>query len=239
MTVVPALTRAGAVAAFSTRKGGGAFPFGMNLSFKVGDDEEAVRANRELFFGSLGVGLHELAIPVQIHGAGIRRAAASGLYPDIDGLITDTKRVFLCVSVADCVPILLFAPERGAVGAFHAGWRGTAARIASSGVERMKSEFGAEPSSMQAFIGPAAGGCCYEIGEEVARRLDSRFVLRDGSRLRADLKGANAAQLEEAGIPVGNIEVHPGCTIMEPEVFHSYRRDGKRSGRMMAVIGIP
>jgi hypothetical protein len=92
---------------------------------------------------------------------------------------------------------------------------------------------------MQAFIGPAAGGCCYEIGEEVARRLDSRFVLRDGSRLRADLKGANAAQLEEAGIPVGNIEVHPGCTIMEPEVFHSYRRDGKRSGRMMAVIGIP
>ena len=130
-------------------------------------------------------------------------------------------------------------PRRRAVGAFHAGWRGTAGRIVASGIERLVREFGADPSAMLAFVGPAAGGCCYEVGDEVAEKLPARFVDRSAGRPKADLKAANAAQLEESGIPPSHIEVHPGCTIMGAALFHSYRRDGPRSGRMMAVVGIP
>jgi YfiH family protein len=240
MTIRPAFVRPGIVAAHSTRRGpASSQPLAMNMSFGVGDAEPAVTANRSLFFGSLGIGLGELAIPGQVHGVTIRRVCAPGSFPGHDGLMTGTRRVFLCITVADCVPILVCAPEAGAVGAFHAGWRGTAGRIAASGVQRLAAEFGADPARMFAFVGPAAGACCYEVGEEVVRMLDPRFVLREGLRMRADLKGANAAQLEESGIPAGQIEVHPGCTIMDRESFHSFRRDGTRSGRMMAVIGIP
>ncbi len=240
-SVIPErIARAGALAAMSTRLDGASdAPYGMNLSFMVGDNEQAVQANRRLFFGSLGIGLDELAIPRQVHGTLIRRADQPGSYPDCDGLVSDRKRVFLCISVADCVPVLVFEPHRRVAGAFHAGWRGTAGRIVALGVQRLVQEFGADPAAMFAFVGPAAGGCCYEVGEEVADKLPPRFVDRSAGRPKVDLKGANAAQLEESGLLPANIEVHAGCTIMDPSLFHSYRRDGPRSGRMMAVIGIP
>lgn len=227
------------LAAVSTRNGGvSPAPLGMNLSFRVGDREENVRRNQEIFFGPLGIRVDELAVPGQVHGTTVIRVGAPGSYAECDALITSASRVFLCVSVADCVPILLCDPDVPAVAAVHAGWRGTGGRILESSIRKMKRELGAEPGRLWAYLGPAASWCCYAVGEDVAVQFDPRYVRRDGGRAFLDLKQANAGQLLGLGVPPEQIEVSPFCTISDLDRFHSFRRDGLRSGRMNAVIGL-
>lgn len=116
----------------STRIGGvSPWPLGLNLSLSVGDDERNVHRNRMLFFGGLGIGLDDLAIPKQVHSTNVSVAESAGSYPECDALVTGKPGVFLCVSVADCVPVFLFDKERLIVAAIHAGWRGTANGIVS------------------------------------------------------------------------------------------------------------
>lgn len=208
----------------------------MNLSYKVGDVPLRVTRNREAFFGELGIPIASLAIPDQVHSSTIVRVEAPGQFPACDGLVCDIAGVFLCVSVADCVPILLVDPARRAVGALHAGWRGTAAGIAELGVERMSTEFGSAPRDLHAFVGPSASVCCYVVGEEVAASFDGAFLRRDEGVTYLNMKEANRVSLCHAGLLPANIEIHPGCTIMGPE-YHSYRRERRFSGRMMAVVG--
>jgi YfiH family protein len=227
------------VAAFSTRNGGvSPPPLGMNFSYRVGDRPENVKRNREIFFGSLGIRTNDLAIPGQVHGTTVLRADNPGSYAECDGLITATRGVFLCVSVADCVPILLFDPGVPALAAVHAGWRGTVGRIAEVAVRAMEREFGVKPGRLLAYLGPAAGSCCYVVGEEVSSRFEPRFVRRVEEGATLDLKGANREQLLEVGVPTGQMETSPFCTISESAQFHSFRREGDRSGRMIAVIGL-
>jgi hypothetical protein len=210
----------------------------MNLSFNVGDDPANVLSNRKLFFGGLGIRFDELAIPGQVHSARIRAVTAAGSYPETDALLTSTPRVFLCVTFADCVPILLHDPVRKTVAAVHAGWRGTASGIAAGAVKQLGEEYGTRPQDLIGFLGPAAADCCYSVGEEVSARFDQRFVRRINGQPFLDLKGANLAQLADAGVDPRRFEVNPHCTISEHRMFHSHRRDGSKSGRMMAVIGI-
>ncbi len=216
---------------------GGVPPFGMNLSFSVGDREENVRKNRERFFGSLQIQLAELAIPRQVHSTVAKIAHGPGSYPDCDALVTASRRVFLCVSVADCVPVFVYDPKNHAVAAIHAGWRGTAGSLVSQTLDLMQRECGTRPSDCTAFVGPGASVCCYCVGEEVASQFDNEFVLRQNGTTFVDLKYANARQLERSGVPYSAIEVSPLCTISEPSL-HSYRRDKEKSGRMMGTIGI-
>jgi polyphenol oxidase len=227
------------IAAVSTRQGGvSSSGLGMNLSFSVGDRSEDVTENRQRFFGTLGIHLEELAIPRQIHSAMFCRVGSPGSYPDCDALMTDRARVFLCVTVADCIPILLYAPDVRAVAAVHAGWRGTAEGIVSKVVPAMAKEFSCRPESLRAYVGPGASACCYVVGEDVARCFEPAFVKRNHQGLIVDLKAANLAQLRAAGVPLEQIEVSPHCTVSDAANFHSFRRDGAASGRMMAVIGI-
>jgi YfiH family protein len=224
----------------STRLGGvSPEPLGMNLSYRVGDEPARVARNREIFFGALGVPVNALAVPGQVHGAVVRHATAPGEYPECDAIVTSIPGVFCCVSVADCLPVLLFDPRRSVVAAVHAGWRGTAAGIAAEAVRAMRSAHGSAPGDVLAFIGPGASACCYAVGEEVAARFRAEHLRRPaGGEVYADLKAANAAQLADEGVRADRIEIHPSCTISEPTLLHSYRRDGARSGRMMGVIGI-
>ena len=239
MTVIrPGVFPPGVTAAFSTRNGGvSPPPLGMNLSFMVGDDPVNVRKNREIFFGALGIPPGRVAIPGQVHGTTVRRAAGPGDYPETDALISSEPGLFLCVSVADCVPILLFDPFHNAVGAVHAGWRGTASLIVEAAVEAMHAEFGTRPEGLIASIGPSASGCCYNVGADVASRFPPLFVREEQGESFVDLKGVNRGQLLNAGLRPGNVELSPYCTISDTSLFHSYRRDGVRSGRMMGVIG--
>jgi hypothetical protein len=229
---------AGVVAGMSTRHGGvSPSPLEMNLSFSVGDDEANVRRNREIFLGALNINLHELAIPRQVHSATVRVVHEPGTYPACDALITATPRVFLCVSIADCVPILLFDRGKRVVAGVHAGWRGTAGKIVEKTVATMVQEYGTRPENIVGFVGPSASVCCYEVGDDVAEQFDPQHAERTKGKARLDLKGANLDQLLRAGARRDAVEISPLCTIHETSL-HSFRRDNSKSGRMLATIGL-
>jgi YfiH family protein len=151
-----------------------------------------------------------------------------------DALASALPDAALVVQTADCVPILLAAPS--VVGAAHAGWRGSARNVAREAVRALEA-LGVEASTLRAWLGPAVGPCCYEVSGEVAAQFAGEFLRSDcGGRHRLDLKRVNVAQLEEAGVPRGAIAVHPACTRCGGEKFASYRRDGAKAGRMIALI---
>ena len=231
---------AGISCGVSTRNGGvSPEPFTMNLSYTVGDEHSHVTTNRERFFGLLQIPLDHLAVPYQMHSDTVRLANTPGRYETCDGLITNIPELYLAVTVADCAPIFLYDPSTQSIGAVHSGWKGSKSRIIVKAIEEMENMFGTHPNDLVAFIGPSAGVCCYEVGEEVAEEFDHQFVIRrEGSKPHLDLKSHNTFLLLRAGVPKMNIEVSDYCTICTPDLFHSYRRQGKLSGRMMGVIGI-
>jgi polyphenol oxidase len=212
--------------------------FGVNLSYNVEDDHTRVRRNRRKFFAQVGILEHDLAIPLQCHSNEILRVDTPGEYRECDALITNIIHVALIVTVADCVPILLFDPINKAIGAIHAGWRGTVGLIVKRAVEKMKAEYRTDPAQMLAYIGPSAGMCCYEVGEEVAIMFGNKVVPYGKTKVFLDLKKENIFQLMQVGVLASNFEVSSSCTICERKLFHSFRRDGQRAGRMMAVICI-
>ncbi len=225
--------------AISTRDGGvSPPPLDMNLSFKVGDEPSNVRENRRRFLQVLGTSEEHLALPSQVHGDRVLGVSAPGMYEEGDGLITNVRGLFIGVSVADCVPILLLDERVRVVAAVHAGWRGTASGVVRKAISMMQHEYDSDPKDVLAFIGPCASTCCYVVGSEVAERFDDAVKLEDGDKTILDLKKANTAALISAGVDEDNIEVSPHCTISEPDLFHSYRRDKESSGRMLAVIGL-
>jgi hypothetical protein len=180
----------------------------------------------------------------QVHGndAATVRAAGSGEsnVGKVDALATALSGTAVVVQTADCVPILLasVAPHAvvGAVGAVHAGWRGSAKNIAREVVHEL-SELGARPSTLMAWIGPSIGGCCYEVGGDVAAQFAGEFVRRGcGGAFTLDLKAVNASQLEAAGVPRAAIRIHPACTRCGGERYASWRRDGVKAGRMIALV---
>jgi len=184
----------------------------------------------------------------QVHGnaAVTVRTPATG-EPNVghcDALATALPGEALVVQTADCVPILLAssAPHAviGAIGAVHAGWRGSAKNVARQAVRALEA-LGARPSSLLAWIGPAIGSCCYEVGGDVAAQFAGEVVRSGcgGGKFRLDLKSLNVSQLEEAGVPRASIAVHPACTKCGGEKYASYRRDGQRAGRMIALIARP
>ncbi|HLF14190.1 MAG TPA: peptidoglycan editing factor PgeF [Bacteroidota bacterium] len=227
-------------AAVSTRVGGvSRDPFGMNTSFRVGDDEGAVRANRERFFRAGEISGGMLATAGQVHGSDVVVAGRPGHYADCDGLVTDTKGLFLGVSVADCVPIMLYDANKKVVGIVHSGWRGSRGKIADTSVRLMEERFSCRAADLHAYIGPSAGGCCYEVGDEVADHFPAEALKKTGTgKYLLDLGTFNRNLLVGCGVPEAQIAVSERCTIHEGETFHSHRRDREGSGRMLAVIGI-
>jgi len=224
---------------FSSRQGGKSpFPLGMNLSFNVGDSHDNVVENRIRFFRSLGIDESRVAFPRQCHSARVVRVQSAGSYDSCDALITNDSQLFLAVTVADCVPIFFYDPIVKAVASVHAGWRGASLKIVPAAVEALRLEFNSKASHLIAFVGPSARVCCYEVGQEVAEKFDARFTVQQKGKLFLDLKGVIHDQLSVHGVMEENIEICDFCTICNPDLFHSFRRDKERSGRMMGVIGL-
>lgn len=235
----PSVFPPGVLAAFSTRVGGvSPPPLGMNLSLKVGDARENVERNRLLFLGGLGVPPDRLANPGQVHGNTVRVAAHPGDFPETDGLLTAVPGVFLTVSTADCVPVLFYDPVRKVVGAVHAGWRGTAAGIVREAMRLLEREFGTPARDLHVCLGPSADACCYDVGPECASQFPAECLERRNGKVYVDLRAANRRILIAAGVNAARVESSPFCTISDSTLFHSHRRDGGTSGRMMAVIGL-
>jgi YfiH family protein len=170
---------------FSTRPGGVSTCYGgksLNLGNTAHDTHANVERNRELFERAIGAvnrdgSLWPLAQVRQIHSAIVRRVDSdTDDVPAGDGLITNTPGLLLAIKTADCVPVLVSDVKRRVVGAFHAGWRGTVARIVEKGVGEMRREFGCQPADLRAAIGPCVRKCCYRVGEEVHAEFESQFT---------------------------------------------------------------
>jgi YfiH family protein len=169
---------------FSTRTGGKTTVYrpgktDLNLGFTNSDDADNVTANRGLFVNAATGGKEILGMVTlrQIHSSLIRRVTADDISTPLkgDGLMTDQPSVLLGIQTADCIPVLVADRKKRAVAAFHAGWRGTLARIVENGVGRMRVEFGSKPENLIASIGPGIGPCCYSVGDEVREQFESQF----------------------------------------------------------------
>lgn len=191
----------------------------------------------------------------QVHGKVVRvlkRGAvpedAADQRPDGDAIVSNQPGLALAVMVADCVPILIADPVRGAAAAIHAGWRGTAAQIVRTAIEIMMREFDTKPSDLIAAIGPSAGPDDYEVGESlVAAFLDAghtpadvdRWFIRATPKPHLDLWTANRDQLARIGVDPASIHVCGLSTVSHAEIFDSYRVAGERAGRMAGLIVVP
>lgn len=156
----------------------------------------------------------------------------TGCLGEGDALISNTPGRTLAVKTADCLPILLVDGKNRAVAAVHAGWRGTVRRIACRTADVMCRNFATNPADLHAAIGPGIGGCCYEVGSEVA----AEFGL--SGRVHVDLAEANRRQMLDLGIPKRQIHLAGLCTQCRPEDFWSYRREKEGAGRMFSFVGI-
>lgn len=236
--------------AFTTRLGGVSEGYleSLNIGFHRGDDPSRVLENYEILGNALGFSPENMVLANQIHsglvlsvGAGDCRGIDSHDYPTCDGLVTREEGVALVVFTADCTPILLWDPVTGAVGALHAGWRGTTARIARRGVEAMAENYGCRPENIRAAIGPNIGPCCFETDADVPAAVEKalgpdagRYIRPRGAKFHVDLKGVNAHILRQSG--VRHIEISTECTACNPDRYWSHRIVGSRRGSQGAVI---
>jgi polyphenol oxidase len=222
----------------------------LNLAFHVGDDPAAVLANRERLAAELEVSLDAFVVAQQVHQghvevvtAGHRgRGARSDVdaIPATDALITSQSDLVLGVMTADCVPVIVFDPVLPAVGLAHAGWAGTLLHVTRRTVEKMQAEFGSDPASLLAAVGPSIGPTSYEVRRDVADLARAEFagldVLRPkgGETYLFDLWESNVGDLVEAGLSRDNVEVARIDTYADAARFYSHRRDGT-TGRFMAL----
>ncbi|MGM9755458.1 MAG: peptidoglycan editing factor PgeF [Parabacteroides sp.] len=242
---------------FTTRQGGvsrGMAYGSMNPGLYTEDDPEAVRRNLAILSERIGLPVARIVMPHQTHEDCLLTIDADflmkpmaeqrQLLEGVDGLVTAEPQVCVAVSTADCVPLLLYAPDQGVVAAIHAGWRGTVKGIAQKAVRCLQTMFGCDPAQVRAGIGPSISQAAFEVGEEVVEAFSSagmpvyRLMRRDpnNGKARIDLWGANRWQLMEVGVEAGHIEIAGICTYTQWEHFFSARRLGVRSGRIVSGI---
>jgi len=169
---------------FSARIGGFSGVYGgnaLNLGFTKQDSRRAVERNRVAFLSQLGADGSKKPWPLvtlgQIHSDLIHCVDQLPKRPLVgDGLVTSTPGILVAIQTADCLPIILVDMKQKAVGAFHAGWRGTVKRIVEKGVGEMRRWFGTLPKNIKAEIGPGIHGCCYDVGAEVRQQFESQFA---------------------------------------------------------------
>jgi polyphenol oxidase len=253
---------------FSTRKGGVSTVYGgnsLNLGWTKEDEAALVTENRRRFLQAVcgqdaGVSLVGVR---QIHSGVVRvvkerdgalegrlQTAEGKAVLEGDGLMTDVPGVLLGVGTADCVPVLVVDVEKRVVGAFHAGWRGTVARIVEQGVAKMAAEYGSRVEDLVAAVGPSIGACCYSVGEEVRAEFAAKFehaeeLFSDGTggAIRLNLWEANRRQLLDVGVGESRIAVVGECTACARDEggalrYFSHRGEKGVAGRMLNVVGV-
>lgn len=254
MQVSLRMTAAGIPHGFTTRRGGvseGIYA-SLNLGLNRGDDREKVLENYRRVCDAFPVDINKLVLTVQVHEDAVRQVTAEDWGKGLDrpqdyradGLITNVPGTTLVAFGADCLTALLYDPVHRAIGAVHAGWRGTAAGIATAAVQRMESVYGSERGDILAAIGPGIGPDCFETHEDVPNAMTAalstavlqHIKIKENGKFAVDLKAINAMRLEQAGLEPAHIAVSDLCTACHPEKFWSHRIQGTNRGSMAAVI---
>jgi hypothetical protein len=236
----------GVTGLFTTRIGGSSDDVwsSLNLSVRVGDNLEHVRANRELLVRLLGSG--PLHLPEQVHGRGVAVIDSESVgspqwtltgAPATDALVTTLPGVPLAVLGADCMPVLFADPAAGVIAAAHAGRPGLAAGILQQTLATMTT-LGADPGRTTVVIGPAVCGGCYEVPEQMR---DDVAAVVPGSAAKTrqgtpslDLAAGAEALLRQAGVEsIRRLDV---CTIEDDRMFSHRRSAGRPTGRHAGVV---
>jgi len=236
---------------FTTRFGGVSTgsQASLNLAVGRGDSMENVEANLRILGSALGFDPEKLVMTMQVHSGDVRIVTdkdCAGLchrsYPKCDALVTNTPGVSLLIFTADCTPLLFHDPVTGAVGAAHAGWRGTARKIGVNVVKAMVETFGCDVKNIRAAIGPNIGQCHFETDADVpdamaqayGKEAVKPFVRTVGEKYFVDLKAINALALRQVGVQ--HIEISDACTMCQPDRFWSHRHTKGDRGSQGAVI---
>ena len=243
---------------FSTRLGGvstGIYE-SMNLDFRCNEPRENVIENYRRITAAAGIDMTDLVLSAQTHTTNIRRMSREDRgkgftrprdYTDVDGMITNEPGVALTGLFADCVPLLFADPVCRAIALSHAGWRGTAGKIAEKTVTALKEEFGSSPENIFCVIGPSICGKCYEVSADVAKALMGTYpeelkvhpgiiIPKGNGKFLADLQLANAAALESTGVPKENISVSGLCTCCQSGLLWSHRATAGLRGELAAFL---
>ena len=236
---------------FTTRLGGVSQGHlaSLNIGIHRGDNWDNVLKNYGILAEALDFDVKNLVLSHQTHTDTVLRVghkeAGAGLFapelPECDALITGEPGIALAIFTADCTPILLYDPVTGAVGAAHAGWRGTAAAIAGKTVRAMEREFGSRPEDIRAAIGPNIGFCCFQTDTDVPDAMVAAFaeeakpfIRRIEDKYYVNLKEINAMVLRNAG--VRQISVSTECTVCQSHRFWSHRVTRGERGSQGAII---
>ncbi len=230
------------VAAESTRHGGiSPAPYqSLNLGYNTDDTPENTTENRRLFFTALGIDPAQVASSHQCHGTRILTATEPGRFDGYDALMTNVPGLFVAVSIADCVPVLIYDSVTQAVAAVHAGWRGTVGEIVGKTVRAMHDQYGTRPADCFAYVGTCIDETSFAVSSDTANAFAPEFVQpgQQSGKFLVDLKAANARQLTDFGIPSAQISRSPFSTVLNNADYFSHRAEQGQTGRMLAVIGV-
>lgn len=249
------LEAAGGIAhGFSTRQGGvsGGMWSSLNLGVSRGDNPDHVRENYRRFLSAVGARGDVMVMSNQVHKDHVRVVTSADWKTDpygkvtyeADGLMTATPGVSLVVFASDCIPVLLYDPERRVIAAVHAGWRGTASGIVTRAVDKMADVYDCRPENILAAIGPGICRHCFETHEDVPNAMMAAMgtpvlhhvQIKENGKFSVDLKGINAMRLEQAGLNPENISVCDECPSCLSDKYWSHRKTGNNRGSMAAVI---
>ncbi|MDD3012961.1 MAG: peptidoglycan editing factor PgeF [Candidatus Gastranaerophilales bacterium] len=235
--------------AFSSRIGGNT-PVPLN-SFSLGtagmmELKNHIENNRKKICDVLEIDYSKIINPEQKHTDNIKIVKTQ--YDNVsntDGIITSEKGLVILLLFADCVPIILYAPKEKVLGVIHAGWRGTAKKIAGKAISLFESEFNVSPNSVKVAIGAAIGQCCYPVSAEIYLELKNTIIsnydnifrnIEDSDKVKVDLKMLNSQQLQESGVQ--EIDILKDCTSCNNSLFYSYRADNGQTGRHGAIVSL-
>ena len=214
----------------------------LNLSENVGDDPNVVSRNWERIRATIG-GLDIVAMR-QVHGNGVVRVDAARPVGDTDAMLTQIAGISLAILTADCVPALIIAPDARVAIAAHAGWRGTVAGVLPAALTAARREYGLAAHALHVALGPAIGGCCYEVEAAIAAKIENAWGRlspaawdRTGDRGRLDLRHASTEIMIRVGVPAERIVCVGPCTACRVTDFFSHRREHGRTGRQVSVVG--
>lgn len=257
---------AGLTAGFTSRLGGiSKKEFGsLNCGLHVNDMDKDVVTNREKLAAALKVGLDQCTYAEQVHGNEVqvitKEHAGAGIHSREhaiqakDAFITKEPGLILHALFADCVPLLFYDPVQQAVGLAHAGWKGTVLQIAKKTVEAMSHQYGSKADDILAAVGPSIRDCCYEVDEHVISQIRQAmdelhisnepedgvpiYVNKGDGKYNLSLQQMNRQIMIKAGILPSRIEMSSLCTSCRTDLFFSHRKEGGKTGRMAAWVGL-
>ncbi len=211
-------------------------PHFFNTSKSVDDDDITVEENRNAFYNHFGLLPSSIALQRQEHTDTVTIVEKPGFVGESDALITNKPNIGLVISTADCGNIFIYDNKNKVIAGVHSGWRGTQKQILFKTISLMKEKFNSEPYNLFVYVGPSISKENFEVKEDVLCMFDKRYAFNNNGKSYIDITSCNLDMLYNCDIPRENIQVSSLCSFREKNLLHSYRRDGKHSGRAFGLI---